>query len=472
MTEYTSHYALSKLSQGDFFSDDGWKYTSADRELIASLLYQGAENHHHNGAAGAIEEPDSELSLALSTTGGFIAAGTRVHYKYTLVNANGQESAAGPEAFIDTPSAVTEPGAPTLIGTSTGGVLTAGNYYYVLTAYVDDPIQETRATSPAYLTIPAVTQTNKITLELPTLPGGATGFNIYRRKPGQTKYFWLTNVDMSVATPPTEYEDNGGETEDCDRTIPFVNTTHGTNSITVSLPGATPACPVGYTWKLYRTYLNDQWTNTLLSWVVEYTSEDSGLIIPTYFDVGGATGSGSPPVFSQAIGSPSKIQLTNGAEAEGTLPMGAFAFPVVAAFEFPGTFTEIVGGVPWVCEYPRATIIGCRAFLGRDYTAGQGGSPVDVVVDVNKLTPGATPVWTTIYTTQGNRPVIEVGEMIGERTTPDVRTLVEGDALTADIDNEGGTAGLDRHLTVHVYMIVDGYPDDLSFVYGTSEGVE
>lgn len=460
------------LSRGGHFSDEGYKYTSSDRQLIDALLYQGAENHHHNGLAGSIQEPDSELSLSLSTTGGFIPAGTRVYYKFTYVNANGQESAAGPETFIDTPDPVAEPGSPTLIGQSTGGVLTAGNYYYVLTAYVDDPIQETRATSPAYITIPALTQTNMITLELPTLPAGATGFNIYRRKPGQTKYFWLTNVDMNVATPPTEYVDNGGDQEDCDRTIPFINSTNSTNSILVSLPGATPAAPEGYTWKVYRTYINEEWTNSLLSWVVEYISEDSMIIEPTYLDVGTATMEGAPPLASQAIGSPDKVILTNMEEVQGTLPLGAGAYPFMVSFEFPGSITEIVGGVPWVCEFPRATIIGCRAFLGRDQTAGKGDTPTDVICDVNKLTPGATPVWETIYTTQANRPRIEVGEMIGERTVPDIRTLVEGEALTADIDDDGGTTGSDRHLTVQVYMIVDGFPTDTSFEFGTSNGVE
>jgi len=65
-----------------------------------------------------------------------------------------------------------------------------------------------------------------------------------------------------------------------------------------------------------------------------------------------------------------------------------------------------------------------------------------LIVDVNKA-------GTTIFTTQGNRPEIAIGETQDDSGTPDVTSLAEGDKLTVDIDQVGSTvAGAD--LTIEV----------------------
>jgi hypothetical protein len=65
-----------------------------------------------------------------------------------------------------------------------------------------------------------------------------------------------------------------------------------------------------------------------------------------------------------------------------------------------------------------------------------------IIVDVNKN-------GTTIFTTQGNRPQIAIGETTGDSGTPDVTSLAEGDKITVDIDQIGSTiAGAD--LTIEV----------------------
>lgn len=466
MAGSTDHYGLTSLEAGDAFSLDGYKFTSADRRLIDNILFLGAEGHHHTGDAGSIVEPTLPPSLSLSLTGGTIPAGTRVYYKYTYVNSRGEESKGSPESFVDTPAPVTEPGAATLTRASTGGTLQGGNYYYVLTAYVGSSIAETRAVNPSYITVPVVTQTNVITLTFPSLPAGATGFNIYRRKPGQTKYFWLTSVNMNVATPPTTYVDSGAVLEDCDRTLPTRNTTNSTNSVTVNQPGATPAVPAGYTWKLYRTYVNNDYQNSLLDWIVEYISELSTIVTPTYLDVGASTQGGSPPSSSQVVGSPSKIVLTDFTEVQGILPASAsfFAFPVT--FHFSGPLSVVQGSGTWRCPFPNAEIAWCEAYLGR------GMAPVaqPVIVDVNKAPAATNPSYSTIYVTQANRPQVAVGAQVGTKTTPDTITLARGDLLTVDIDQIGGgsTPG-DRDLSVTIYLIPYGFPAT-SYTAGSSGG--
>lgn len=469
MAGSTDHYGLKTLSAGDGFSGEGYKYTNADRQTIDRLLYLGAEGHRHTGEESDLTDPTLAPELLSSTTGGLIPAGTRVYYRYTYLNGLGEETVASPEVYLDTPSAVSNPGAPGLTYLTTGGALTAGNYYYVLSAYVDSVNTETRAVSPSNVVVATGTITNQITLSLPSTPGGATGFNIYRRKPGQTKYFYLDSVETDVATPPATYVDDGSTEEDCDRSIPHVNGTNSTNSITVSLPGATPTVPDGYTWKLYRTYVTGGYTNSLLHHVVEYTAEATPVVVPYHVDTGLATTAGEPPDSSLVIGNPEKISLTDAYEIEGRLPMGMNAYPFLLTMSHPGLLEAPVEGTSvWVCEFPEADIVFCRAALG----IGSAPASTPVIVDVNKGTNGATPTYDTIYTTQGNRPSVLVGQQIGDETTPDVVRLSRGESLSMDLDQVGGGATpTDSDLTVNIYMIVYGYPTGASYVEGSPGGV-
>jgi hypothetical protein len=292
------------------------------------------------------------------------------------------------------------------------------------------------------------------------LPSGATGFNIYRQKPGGSGYFWLTSTTSST------YNDTGSVTEDCNRVLPVRNSTNATNKVTVCLPGASPVVPADTTWKIYRTYNDGVWTNSVLKWVTEETFDGSGIITPCFDDVGYATSLGNPPSAAQNVGSPAKVLLTNAAEVQGNLPLGLSPHPYAETFGFFGTLEVVVGTSVWVCPYPAATILFCQAALGRGYAPAS----TSVIVDVNKGT-GATPTYGTIYTTQSNRPSIGVGRQIGAKAYPDVKTLVEGDSLSVDVDQIGGGATrTDKDLTVTVYMIAHGFPTGTSFVAGTTTG--
>lgn len=468
MAGTTDHYGLTELGAGEVFSTDGYKYTSADRDTIDGLLYLGAEGHHHSGDAGSIEEPDTEPTLEINFTGGTLPAGTRVYYKYTYVNSRGEESAASPEAFIDTPAPVAEPGAPSLSYTSTGGVLQGGNYYYVLSAYVGASIQESKALNPVYITIPVTTATNDITLVLPDLPDYATGFNVYRRKPGQAKYFFVESIDMDVATPPSEYEDDGSVAGDADRTLPTANTTNSSNSIDITLPGATPTVPDGYTWKIYRTTIPAAWSSSLLVHVVENVTEGSTVITPTYHDTGISTRDGTFPAVSLAVGSPDKVDLTDAAEVQGFLPMGRVsAFPYVVTLFFPGVQTEGPGEAEWPCPFEEAVVVHACAALGRDMSPAADDLIVDVVIGR-----GATPTFTSVYDVEADMPVIAAGQnkttAAATATAPAVatRTLELGDVLSADIIQEGGSATpTDEDLTITVLLYAHIGDEDTSEVW-------
>lgn len=449
----TDHYGLKRLGAGEAFSDDGYKYTDADRVLIDRLLYLGAEGHRHSGDA-AVAPTLGAVALTSSALSGSLPAGTRAYYKYTLVDVNGFESAASVEAYVDTEAAIVEPAAPVLVVNSLGGSLLPGQYFYVLSAYTLVNTNETKALNPSYYTVPAGTSTNTITLNLPTLPGGATGWNIYRKRPGGARYDYLAST-----TSVTTYVDNGSVVEDCNRTLPVRNTTNSTNSVTATIG----TVPVGSTWKLYRTYSAGYYDGSLVHHVVEETSEGSGIVTPSYVDMGLATLAGKPPVASQVVGGPDPVGLQDMAEVEGQLPMAAVSgFPYIAEFRVSGALSAATGTAVWVSEFPRASIRGVRASLGRGYAPAS--QPVIVDVNVGR---GANPVMASIFATSGDQPRVLAGSQRGTRVVPTARTeLVEGDVLTIDIDQAGGGATpTDRDLIVQLYMWVYGFTSLTSFIY-------
>lgn len=449
MAGQTSHYGLTRLEGGESFSTDGYKYTNADRDTIDRLLYVMGESHHHLGSSVTLTEPTIAPVLARSS-GGSIPAGTRVYYKYSYLSVRGEETKASPESFIDMPAAILEPGAPTLTQATTGGTLTPGDYYYVLSAYVGSSIFETRAINPIYITVPLGTITNKITLTYPSPPAGMSGWNIYRRAPGEMKYFYLT----SVASGPTTLVDTGSIAADCDRTIASLNTTNNNNKVTITLPGATPTVPVGYTWRIYRTFILSNYDNSTLKTVVEYTAETTPRVVAYYVDIGISTTSGKPLAVTVSTANPAKILLDSATEVQGRLaPANIAGYPYMVQFSYSGTVATGTGTFVWYCEFDHAVIQGCRAVLG----VGKSPASTSVIVDVNVgRSLAATPTaLSTIYTTQSNRPTITVGNQFSTLTVPNRRTLLLGDMLSVDIDQAGGGATpTDANMLVTVYLWV------------------
>lgn len=309
--DFTDHYGLQRLSANDL-SLNSYKFSEEDRDTEDALLYLGAEGHHHTGVAATANTPSTGPTLQMVTGSGFIPSGTRVYYKISNVDVYGIESAASPEVFIDTPAGVLPPSIPTVGYSTIGGALPPGPYFYALSAYQNFNSLETLVGEARYIILPYDTNTNVNTITLPALPSGASGFNIYRKGPSSVAYRYLASVDMTAATPPSSYVDNGSIGETQSRPLPNVNTTVVRNSIIVSTsgsPAATPVVPVGYTWRIYRTYTSGDYTNSRLT-----TVEASY----TFIDVGAATTVGQPPTTGYAIGTPSKIDLLT--EVKNVLP--------------------------------------------------------------------------------------------------------------------------------------------------------
>lgn len=450
MPEYSNHYNLIKLLPGERLSEDAYAFTKRNIDSIDHKLYLGAEGHIHDGAEPAVVDPTDQLQLEVVTGSGNIPSGITVFYKYTWVDQYGAETGPSVESSITTPTAIQTPQQPTLAKTSSGGALLPGAYFYVLSAYVDTINQETVGSNRGYITILAGTS-NLITLTLPSLPTGADGFNVYRKSPGSSTFHYLDSIDMAVATPPTIYEDDGSLTEDCNRIVPRSNTTSSGNSVVVTLPGSTPTVPLGYTWKIYRTYMLNQYDSSLLHWVVEETSEGSGIVTATYTDVGASRLDGKYPSVSEIVGSPDKVLLTDGAEVQGFLPGNMTDHVAVVNFGIDGPIHVEDGTFVWPVPFPQCYLKAAMASLGD----GSSPSADPVQIDINKSNGGATPTYSSIIDVGPFE--IEVGYQTSAAFTSftSERLFAEGDTLRIDVVQEGGGATPnDYDLTVALYFVV------------------
>jgi hypothetical protein len=454
MPDYSAHYNLIMLQAGESLSEDDYAFTGRNISNLDAKAYLGAEAHHHNGAAVPVEDPDTPPSVVVSSGSGAIPGNRTIRYKYTWVDEFGQETAPSPEVSVTTPAQVAAPNAP-ILSKRSGGSLLFGNYFYVLTAWADSNSLETTVGDRAYTTLNFSQAYQTIRVTFPSLPANADGFNIYRRSPGSSRFQFLASVNMSVATPPTYYDDDGSVTEDCNRSTPNRNTTGSNNSVEISLPGATPAAPDGFTWKIYRTYTSGDWDSSLLHWVVEETTVGSGIITPTYTDTGASTSAGRYPVQSELSASPSKIQMTDVEEVQGYLPTGRLIVPMSITFVQSGATTVQQGSYLWPCDFDEAQIMSVRASLGPTYTPASD----PVIIDIEKYdSHAATPSWSSIFNDPGSLPTVPVGETIGNivtLVTADTQILLEGDALRANVlQSGGGATPTDYNLVITVKLYV------------------
>jgi hypothetical protein len=458
MARYTERWGLSILGSGDSLQADGYKFTDADRHLIDRLLTYATEQHRHTGLIGYDPSPQLALALALQTTGGSLAAGARYYYRYTVIDAYGNESGGSPMGHIDTPTALVAPGAPALSYVTGSGNLLPGPYGYVLSAYVGASTRETKATNAALVTIPGALPNNEIALILPALPPGADGLNVYRKSPNGMHYLWITSIANPTAMQ--QWVDDGSIEGDCDRSLPGTNTAGGTNAVVVNLPADAPVVD-GASWKVYRTVDPTYWGRSFLKTITPIGATPQ---TPRGFtDTGLATEVGGPPAKAQTISSPPKINLTDGAEVEGTLPPGRVVSPHMLAFVQPGTVTAKTGTFTWVCDFTMADIIAVRLYLG----PGSAPAAQPVVADIVALRPSkGSAVWQSIFNTA---PSIPVGQNATARLTPDRQHLERGDALSGNVVQAGGGATpTDSNLTISLLLYVKDGSETSSYVWTTT----
>lgn len=449
MSSLTPHYGFRRLTQGDSLSMNGYQFTDSDRLLLDKLLNLALEEHKHTGSSIGSDAPTDGLDLNYEDSGGFMPPSVEVKYVYTLVDDNGLESPPSPEVSFTTPAAMTPPDAPST-SVEDGGLLQTGVWLYVLTAWRGPNTNETLAQNYASANVPSPGN-GKVTLELPELPSTAEGFNVYRRSPNSGRYLFLKSINMDVATPPTVFVDDGTLAEDCVRGLPTVGSFSSVGKMTVTLPGATPNIPVGWKWRLYRTYTSS-WGR---SFVAEGTSVDVSIV-----DLGGTADWGSPPS-GTVITFPSKINLENAEEVQGRLPMGRTAFPFTVTMPGWIMMSDPIYFYPdiWICPYPEANIQNIRVWFNHGKYREDDTTILLERASVADPTDFITIATVVIPQEEGFSPIV-VPEAPG-------RLLVSGDIVrvsSEDLFVNHTNAAAD--IFVNIYGVVSGYHGNHSYDYG------
>lgn len=460
MPRYTDRWGLSILGSGDSLQSDGFKFCDADRRLIDRLLSYAAEEHRHTGAIGEDLTPAAALNLFLSTTGGSIASGARYYYRYTIIDALGSESAPSPVSYIDTPPTVATPTSPAISYVAGSGTLQPGGYSYVLSAYKGASLQETKATNSSFITIPGAAPGNSVSLILPGAPAGADGYNVYRKSPSGMHYLYIASIVAPTALQV--WVDDGSIDGDCDRSLPSINRTGGTNVISVAFPGDIPFLNERWSWQVYRSTDPNRWGRSLLQTINPI--DDPPYTPLSFNDTGLAALVGGPPAKAQIINAPPKINLSDAAEVQGSLPPGLFVAPHMLTFAQPGPVTVADGTFTWVCDFDMADVIGVRLYLG----PGSVPAAQPVIADIVALRPShhATPTWESLFDTA---PRIAIGQNATGLVKPNRQHLERGDVLSADIVQAGeGATPTDHDLTINVLLYVKEGSETTSHTWATT----
>lgn len=360
------------------------------------------------------------------------------YYVFTWVDPSGAQTIASPSVTATLGVGIAVPANPTVLSSVASGTLPGGGYFYAISAYTGTTTAETPANSGIYTFLSGVGNNHLI---FPTLPFGATGFNVYVKPANTLGYVFLDS------TTGSSYIDDGSVTPSTSRTLTNLDTTNSTGSVTFTLPSAVP---VGWTWNLYRTTQFGQWTNSLLASITTLSGGATPVVLTTYTDVGNGTLAGTPPLVSQVIGSPSRINLAT--SVTGLLPTAnVAAYPMILSFGFTGPLVITTGKNVWTSEFSSAKIVSVRASLGRLSVPVSSA----VIVDVVKGTGGSTPTYTSIFPT-GPKPQVAVGVQIGAAQAPPSTTFLNpGDSVSVDLTQVGGGATpTDHDLTVTIYLLV------------------
>lgn len=347
MASTTPRFGLNYFG-GDIpgsLTDDGQKYTLADRLLIDKLL-AAVEAHNHHLQPADTAEPSTAPTLTLhSDAGGTLEAGHTYYYEVTFVDDAGLETPAGDEVSISTPDLLDSPGAPS--GESaTGGSLPSGMFYYALTAIRGT--EESTLGSSFSLTLLAGEGTSNLTL--PAL-GDADSLRVWRMGLNESYY-----TKIGTSSSGTFVDDGSVAADPCacdpDNQPPAANAGASIYSVTVALstPDATIITAGGQrAWRIYRSETSGNYlASSLVHEVVETVDEldpTSGLVT-SWIDAGDDLLPGTPPHSNQRmVFTPYSFEVVTIFPTATDYPEG---YPLIKSgllyMQIGGTWTAVGGG--------------------------------------------------------------------------------------------------------------------------------
>lgn len=326
-TSETTYFGLTQVGEGESFSKNGWAFSTSDRQKLDTLL-EAALYHTHTGDP-ALGDPTDPPTMVAQPTGGNLPSATTFYYRASFVDQWGLETSASPEGSVTTPNPISPPTAPSANVETSSGTVGPGVYSYLVT-FTDNYGGESTPSGLGSAQVLTGTS-NRIRLDLAAFPTGATGYHVYRSRPGQTSFYYL-----GAATSATYYD--SGQVEDQSVTAPSTNTTNSQNSIQVTIPAN--FIPEGcFGWKIYRALASGNYDgDSMVHWVTEGISDTDTTPRLTWTDVGDALEPGTPPDVNSSA--PSGVQLSYAA-LQGVLPLAAMprGAQVLSAFT-PGNVTD------------------------------------------------------------------------------------------------------------------------------------
>ncbi len=327
---YTPFAGLIRIPPAQSIAANGFEFQYIDPLIVDRLLQLGAVLHKHDGEA-ALASPGPAPTLAVSPVGGSIPGGETVEACYTLVDDDGGETLPSAIATKETAATGTDPAkAPSAALNTAAGVLLAGTYTYGVTITdgaggesILSPLVEVLVEPGFAHARVELGQLKKILEET-----GGKEWRLWRQQGGG-----LWNL---IAQGTTEEKiDDGTLVPDCTVEPPIVSTTHGTASVTLTVPN--PAEPRALFFRLYAT---TDGTFGPVSLLGEYPAAEFGkaLVFGSL-----ATAVGQPPPVTRAYPHADKIN------PETDLLNWHWRAPVGKASELPSEHNE-AGDVRLVLE--------------------------------------------------------------------------------------------------------------------------
>lgn len=293
----TQFAGLTRLAPEDSLSDDNYSFQEKNPEIIDYLLRLAVRDHRHDGHA-ALGNPTADPVLGVLGTGGTIPADISVSVGYTLIDAQGGETALNTTPGVITTQAglLTPTDAPTLVASTAAGTLLAGSYTYAVTI-TDGLGGETELGPTRTVVIPAGSATNEITISgldaLMAASGGA-GWRLWRSVNGGVWALLNDGATASMVDDGSMCSDSGVEPPEA-----TTGTTNATNRLQVTIPS--PQDGAAVTFRIYASIDGLFSSPALLG---EYPVADLGSV-KTYTAL--APLDGAPPEVSLAMPGASQI---------------------------------------------------------------------------------------------------------------------------------------------------------------------
>jgi len=261
---HTTFAGLIRIPPAEPLSLNGFEFQYIDPVIIDRLLQLGAVTHTHDGAL-ALPNPAGVPTVTAASTGGTIDGGETVTIAYTLVDEDGGETLASPTKAVTTASTGTDPAkAPTAAVSYAAGSLLAGNYYYGVT--ITDGAGGESGISPEVegLVEPsyAKAQVTIGGLKAILTETGGVEWRLWRMQGGGP---WNLIAKGTAET----IVDDGTLVPDCTVEPPLASTTHGTSTITVTVPN--PSQPRAHFFRVYASTTAEFGSESLLG---EYPSSE------------------------------------------------------------------------------------------------------------------------------------------------------------------------------------------------------